>query len=315
MTQALNIIFAGTPAFALPSLMALYQSHHCIKAVYTQPDRRAGRGLKLQSSPVKQWALEHDIAVYQPVDFKQSQTCLELAKQNPDILVVIAYGLLLPKNVLTIPRLGCINVHASLLPRWRGASPIQHALLAGDDKTGVTIMQMDVGLDTGDMLAVQECSIQSTDTAVELHEKLAHLAIAPLLHTLDALATGVITRKSQDNSHATYAPKINKEAAKIDWQKSAQEIDQQIRAYNPWPIAYTHIQDSVLKIHKASILAETSTHAPGTILAIEKTGIKVATRTNTLSIEIIQFPGAKALHVANWLNAHSTYLQPGFVLT
>lgn len=310
----LKIVFAGTPEFTLPCLDALAGSTHRLLAVYTQPDRPAGRGRKLQPSAVKSWALAHQLPVYQPLNFKSEEAVAELAALNPDILVVIAYGLILPKKILALPRLGCINVHASLLPRWRGASPIQHAILHGDEQSGVTIMQMDAGMDTGDMLTEVSCPIYPNDTAGSLHDRLAQLASKPLLATLDVLASGLAKPKPQDNNQATYAGKIRKEDAAIDWHKTAVEISQQIRAFNPWPIAYTQAGDENLRVHQAQVIDSPCSDVPGTIIAIDKRGMLVTTANKALMIETIQFPGAKAMAVADWLNAGRSQLHVGLVL-
>jgi methionyl-tRNA formyltransferase len=309
----MNIVFAGTPAFGLPCLNKLYTSEHQLKAIYTQPDRPAGRGRKLLASPIKEWAQAHQLPVFQPLNFKQTDTINELAALKPDILVVIAYGLILPRAVLEVPRLGCINVHASLLPRWRGASPIQQAILQGDKETGVTIMQMDVGLDTGDMLAHVACSTDNY-TAGELHDKLAELAVTPLLDTLNMLACGEARPEKQKNDLATYAPKIDKKDAIINWHQPARNIDQQIRAFNPWPIAQTQVGDTALRIHQAKINAYKHSQAPGTILAMDKNGILVAAKDEAILIERLQFPGAKAMTVAEWLNASRDQLYVNLVL-
>lgn len=310
----LKIVFAGTPEFTLPCLDALVKSSHRLLAVYTQPDRPAGRGRKLQPSAVKTWALERHLPVYQPLNFKTEEAVNDLAALKPDLLVVIAYGLILPKRVLSLPRLGCINVHASLLPRWRGASPIQHAILHGDKETGVTIMQMDAGMDTGDMLTEVKTAINPADTASSLHDRLAQLAPAPLLETLDALALGQVEPRAQDNHLATYAGKIKKEDAAINWHKTAVEIDQQIRAFNPWPVAYTQVGEEILRIHQAQIIDKACMVAPGTIMAIDKKGMLVATAEKALLVEKIQFPGAKVISVADWLNAGRTQLRVDLVL-
>ncbi len=312
--SGLNIVFAGTPEFGLPSLEALLQSPHQIKAIYTQPDRPAGRGRKLQASAVKEWALEHQIPVYQPLNFKTPESVAELAQLNPDVLLVIAYGLILPRAVLEIPRLGCINVHASLLPRWRGASPIQHAVLHGDNESGVTIMQMDAGMDTGDMLCRAECPISSSDTAGSLHDRLAQISAKPLLATLDALANNQARPEVQNNELATYAGKINKEDALINWQDSAMNIDRQIRAFNPWPIAYTIIGEEILRIHQGQIIEMECVQTPGTIISLDKKGMLVATGSDGLLVTKIQFSGAKAISVADWLNSGKTQLHTGLIL-
>lgn len=312
--KPLNIVFAGTPAFTLPCLDMLANSKHHLQAVYTQPDRPAGRGRALQASAVKTWATARQIPVYQPLNFKNSEAIAELAALSPDILVVIAYGLILPQAVLDLPRLGCINVHGSLLPRWRGASPIQQAILHGDAETGITIMQMDAGMDTGAMLTKISCPILSTDTTEHLHDRLAELAATPLLNTLDLLAAGQSHAEKQDDTLATYAPKIKKEDAAINWHKPAIEIDRQIRAFNPGPISWTQMNDQVLRIHQAKVIEHTSNHLPGTIISIDKQGMLVATSENALLIEIIQFPGGKAMSVANWLNAGRSQLHTGLIL-
>ena len=313
--SSLTIVFAGTPEFGLPCLDALLQSKHQLKAIYTQPDRPAGRGRKMQASAVKEWALGQNISVYQPLNFKGPEAVAELAALKPDLMIVIAYGLILPSAVLAIPRLGCVNVHASLLPRWRGASPIQQAVLHGDTHSGVTIMQMDVGLDTGAMLSKVECTILPSDTAGSLHHKLAELSAGPLLETIDLLACGKAHPTAQDNALATYASKINKEDARIDWHNSAMVIDRQVRAFNPWPIAYTSLGADTLRIHQAQVVTTSSDASPGTVLRLDKKGMLVATKSDSLLIEKIQFAGAKSISVADWLNSGKTQLHIGLVLS
>ncbi|ARB92157.1 methionyl-tRNA formyltransferase [Legionella longbeachae] len=308
----LNIVFAGTPAFGIPCLDALLHSNHHLQAIYTQPDRPAGRGRKLQSSAVKEWALKHQIPVYQPINFKNPDAIAELNALKPDIMVVIAYGLILPKAVLDTPGLGCINVHASLLPRWRGASPIQSAILHGDQESGVTIMQMDVGLDTGAMLNKVICPITSTETASSLHDKLAQIAAQPLIDTLNQLANQTAKPEIQNNELATYASKIKKEDACINWQQTATEIDQKIRAFNPWPIAYTIFGHEILRVHQAKIIATPFAQAPGTVISIDKKGLLVATGSQGLLVEKIQLPGAKVITIADWLNSSKSQVQVGF---
>ena len=311
----LRIVFAGTPEFALPSLNALALSAHRLLAVYTQPDRPAGRGRKLTASPVKNWAEKQQLPVYQPLNFKTPEAIDELAALQPDVLVVIAYGLILPQAVLDIPRLGCVNVHASLLPRWRGASPIQHAILHGDEQTGVTIMQMDSGMDTGAMLMQAECSIASDETGKTLHDKLASLAPPPLLDTLNALAEGNISPTPQAHSKATYAPKISKQDAFINWQQPAVAIARQIRAFNPWPVAYTKAPDTLVRIIAAETSHQSCPQKPGTILTITKEGIGVVTGDGLLVIKTLQFPGTKVLAITDWLNAKHQALCCGMVLS
>jgi methionyl-tRNA formyltransferase len=306
--DSLSIVFAGTPQFTCPSLSALHASKHRLTAVYTQPDRPAGRGRKLQASAAKEWALAHAVPVYQPLNFKQEEDIEQLAALAPDVMVVIAYGLILPKRVLDIPRFGCINVHASLLPRWRGASPIQQAILHGDVETGVTIMQMDVGMDTGDMLSREACFIDQ-NSAGQLHDRLAQLAVTPLLSTLDAIASHQTKPVTQENKAATYAPKITKDDAAISWQKPAIEIERHIRAFNPWPITYTHIADTTLRIFSAKVIKQNTQKPPGTILSIDKDGLLIATGKDALLVDSIQFPGSKRMSVAEWMNASRPMLQ------
>lgn len=310
----LRLVFAGTPSFGLPALCALEQSVHQIQAIYTQPDRPAGRGRQLQASAVKVWALQQGIAVFQPPHFKESKDREALAALKPDALVVMAYGLILPKTVLEIPRLGCINVHASILPNYRGASPIQEAILQGSCETGVSIMQMDVGMDTGSLFCTLKCPIDPLETAGTLHDKLAQLSVKPLLDTLDALAAGQALLTKQDNQSASYASKIHKEDARINWDESVLLIERKIRAFNPWPIAYTFLGKELLRIHKASPTDLESQQKPGTILHIDKKGIRVATKDKALNIEKFQFPGTKVLTVADWLNSKKDQFQVGFVL-
>ena len=311
--RSLNIVFAGTPAFAQPCLDAIAASNHLLKAIYTQPDRPAGRGRKLQASAVKEWGIAHEIPIIQPLNFKHDDTLDELASFAPDVMVVIAYGLILPQKVLNLPRFGCINVHASLLPRWRGASPIQQALLHGDQETGVTIMQMDAGMDTGAILTQVSLSTLN-DTAGQLHDRLSQISAAPLLLTLEALATGKTKAIAQDNDLSTHAPKINKEDAAINWLNSADVIDRQIRAFNPYPIAYTTVGDLTLRIHQAKIIVQPCSQMPGTVLSIDKQGLLVACGHHALLIERLQFPGAKSMSVADWLHAGRQQLYKGLVL-
>ena len=314
MTSSLRVVFAGTPAFGIPCLEALLSSHHELIALYTQPDRPAGRGKTLQCSQVKTWGLAHQIPIYQPETFKLPDTYDTLLALAPDIMVVIAYGLLLPKRILAIPRLGCINVHASLLPRWRGASPIQHAILSQDTTTGITIMQMDAGMDTGDSLKTVTCAISPTDTTTSLQTRLSLLAPEPLLDTMDELANGRTKATPQCATSATYAPKINKQDARIDWHCSASVIDCLIRAYDPWPIAFSQINEHVFRVHKATVVTETSSKPPGTILAMSAAGMLVNTAEQALLIKTIQYPGGKPISIADVLNAKRTDLDVGMVL-
>ncbi|MFK5984266.1 MAG: methionyl-tRNA formyltransferase, partial [Pseudomonadota bacterium] len=234
----MNIIFAGTPVFAATTLNDLLNSQHNIVAVYTQPDRPSGRGRKLTPGPVKKLAQEYDIQVLQPLNLKLAEDQQILKSFNADIMIVVAYGVILPEIVLTTPKYGCLNIHASLLPRWRGAAPIQRAILAGDKQSGVTIMQMDKGLDTGDMLTISQCDIEANDTASSLHDKLAQLGSIALLATLDKIQNNTLVATAQNNELAKYAHKIDKQEGKIDWTKNAINIVRQIQAFNSWPVAF-----------------------------------------------------------------------------
>ncbi len=303
MPEPLNIVFAGTPDFAAASLQALLDSPHRVIAVYTQPDRPAGRGRKLTPSPVKKLALEHGIEVRQPVSLKDADAQAELAALEPDLMVVVAYGLLLPKAVLETPRLGCINVHASLLPRWRGAAPIHRALLAGDAETGVTIMQMDEGLDTGDMLLKARCDIGAGESSGELHDRLATIGAGALIDSLEGIAGGTIVCESQDDSLATYAHKLAKQEGELDWRQPAQVLARQVRGLSPWPVAFTRLGGDNLRVWAAKALDRGSNEHPGTIVAADRDGIQVACGEGVLSLTQVQLPGGKALDAAAMLNA------------
>lgn len=312
--KPLKIIFAGTPDFAARHLQALINSEHDVIAVYTQPDRPAGRGKKLTASPVKALAQQHNINVFQPASLRNEDAQTELASLNADIMVVVAYGLILPKIVLDTPRLGCINVHGSILPRWRGAAPIQRALWAGDTETGVTIMQMDVGLDTGDMLLKTHLPIETNDTSASLYEKLAEQGPQALVEALTGLSDGSLKAQKQDEALANYAEKLSKEEARIDWHKSAKQLWQEIRAFNPWPVSYFEHQQSVIKIWQATYNAQTCSQAPGTVISATKQGIEVATADGSLIIETMQLPNKKPLNVADILNARSDWFAAGVCL-
>lgn len=302
MTQArppLRIIFAGTPDFAAEHLKTLLQSRHKVIAVYSQPDRPAGRGKKLSASPVKALAELHTIPVYQPLNFKTEEARAELAALNADIMVVVAYGLILPKAVLDAPRLGCINVHASLLPRWRGAAPIQRAIEAGDSETGVTIMQMDVGLDTGDMLIKTVCPILNTDSAAILHDRLLSIGAPALLEALEQIQLGTANPIKQDDSLSNYAPKLSKEEAALDWNLSAAELERKVRAFNPFPVAHSKIQgasdEARIRVWAANSSDITSNAAIGSITQIDDEGLWVACKNGQLILKNLQLAGKKAL--------------------
>ncbi len=313
-SQPLRVIFAGTPAFAAVHLAALIDSEHEVIAVYTQPDRRAGRGKTLSASPVKQLAQSHDIPVYQPLNFKQQADRDELAALDADLMIVVAYGLILPQAVLDAPRLGCINVHASLLPRWRGAAPIQRAIEAGDTQTGITIMQMEAGLDTGPMLATTTLAISDDDTGGSLHDKLAAAGPQALLHCLDNLDTYLANARPQDDHKATYAHKLQKHEALINWHDSASDIARTVRAFNPFPVCYTTLGEQRLKIYRACAQACDATQAPGTILCADDRGVLVATGSGALLLQTLQLPGGKSMDAKALLNARKAQFAPGIQL-
>lgn len=302
----MRIIFAGTPEFAATNLQALLadiSGLYEVIAVYTQPDRPAGRGRKLTASPVKTLALEHGIPVFQPQTLKTPEAQAELAALKPDLMLVVAYGLLLPQTVLDIPRLGCINVHASLLPRWRGAAPIQRALLAGDKATGVTLMQMDAGLDTGAMLYKTHCPITTTDTSASLHNKLAQQGGEALLKLLPQLEQG-LQPEVQNPDQATYAAKLSKEEARINWTLAASELDRQVRGYNPWPVAWFMDGEEVIRVWEAKPLNIDHNAPPGTLLDLEKDGLIVACGEGCLKLTRLQLPGHRQMSVVDLLNGH-----------
>jgi len=305
VAQPLKIVFAGTPEFAATCLEALLHSEHEIMAVYTQPDRPAGRGRKLTASPVKALALEHNLPVLQPVSLKDPQVQKTLADWNADLMVVVAYGLILPESVLTAPRLGCVNVHASILPRWRGAAPIQRAILAGDPITGVTIMRMDAGLDTGDMLDIVTCPIEPGESAQVLHDRLAVLGAQALLDTLPGLSSGTLQGKAQDESQATYAEKLQKAEAELDWQQPANVLARKVWGLNSWPVAFTRFEGQNLRIWQAVPLDQHPTGVPGEVIAESQEGIDVKTGEGILRIQQLQLPGGKPLSAGQFLNAHS----------
>ncbi len=322
MSQPLNIIFAGTPDFAAQHLATLINSHHNVVAVYCPPDKPAGRGKKLTACATKLLALEHGLTVEQPENFKQVEDQQTLSQYQADVMVVVAYGLLLPTVILETPRLGCINVHGSILPKWRGAAPIQRAVEAGDPQTGVTIMQMDKGLDTGDMLLIETCDITDTDTSASIYQKLAELGPTALLNTLALMAENKHQAVKQDDSLSTYATKLDKTEAELDWHLSAKVLHQKIRAYSPWPMAqFTFIDDKNaehrIKIWQASVVkisasTSTKTPEPGSIVAVDKSGISIATGSDILKLESLQLPGKKALSVAEILNGRADWFKVGF---
>jgi methionyl-tRNA formyltransferase len=309
--SSLKVIFAGTPAFAAVALQALLHSQHQVIAVYTQPDKPAGRGLQLTASPVKQLALSHQLAVYQPASLKSMEEQTFLAHLKADVMVVAAYGLILPKAVLEIPRLGCINIHPSLLPRWRGAAPIQRTIFAGDAQTGVSIMQMDEGLDTGPVLLQRLYTLMPNETSATLHDKLALMGADALVQTLDLMASDKVQAQVQAINGVTYAAKMTKEEAKIDWSLPAKILEQQIRAFNPWPVAHTTWQAQALRIWMAEALSLSHDQSPGTVLGVTAEGIDIATGLGVLRLLSLQLPGGKALPVADFYNAKRSQLLVG----
>jgi methionyl-tRNA formyltransferase len=313
MMTPLKIIFAGTPAFSLPCLEALHKAGHSIVAVLTQPDRPSGRGQKLQASPIKEWAIEHHLSVYQPESLKSKEMTELIAQFDADVMVVVAYGLILPKTILDLPRLGCINVHASLLPRWRGAAPIQYALRSGDKITGISIMQMDQGMDTGDVLKHISCSIDAEDDSERLFNKLSLLAPPVLLESLEERVSGRSIPEPQDNHLATYAPKITKQEAQIDWSESSEQILLNLRAFHPQPCAFTSFEGKNIKIHAAQFeMGQSITTTPaGTIIAHQSDRIVVQTGNGAIGITCWQWPNEKQVKLVDWLKHKALQLPIG----
>ncbi|MCG3171295.1 MAG: Methionyl-tRNA formyltransferase [Pseudomonadales bacterium] len=314
-TSPLRCVFAGTPGFAATILQALLASPLCrIEAVYTQPDRPAGRGRQLLASPVAQLAAAQAIEVRRPMSLKGADEQAALAALQPELMIVAAYGLLLPPTVLTIPRLGCINVHASLLPRWRGAAPIERALEAGDARTGVTIMQMDAGLDTGAMLLKRDCAIADDDTGGSLRERLATLGTAALLEALALLTDGCLRAEAQDDSLATHAPKLRREEAVLDWSQPAAVLARRVRAFNPANVCQTMAGGEVLRIWLADAVATATTARPGEIVTAARDGIVVACSEGALRLTRLQLAGGRPMDAAALLNGHAARFRPGTVL-
>lgn len=303
----LKIIFAGTPVFAASALQALTQTSHQIVAVYTQPDRPSGRGRKITASAVKQLATQYQLPVFQPESLKSPVEQQKLITLNADVMIVAAYGLILPPAVLQAPKLGCINIHASLLPRWRGAAPIQRAILAGDKETGITIMQMNEGLDTGDILKKLPCMILDSDTSATLLERLAELGSHAIVKILDELPT--LKAEPQNHDNASYAKKITKDEAKLDWLRPADELERQVRAYNPWPVAFTE----KFRVWEATVLKTSEQNTPGVIQNLSPAGIDIATGNNILRIQKLQFPGGKIVMAADILNARHDFVVGGVI--
>lgn len=307
----MRIVFAGTPEFAAQHLQALLDANRHVVAVYTQPDRPAGRGQKLMPSPVKQLALQHEITVYQPQTLRDPAAQAKLAALQADLMVVVAYGLILPQAVLDMPRLGCINSHASLLPRWRGAAPIQRAVEAGDAESGVTVMQMEAGLDTGPMLLKVSTPIAADDTGGSLHDRLAELGSRAVVEAVAALEAGSLKGEVQDGSLATYAHKLNKDEARLDWSRPAIELERLVRAFHPWPICHSSLDGAAVKIHAARL--GDGQGAPGQIIDAGKDGLQVACGAGSLFITRLQLAGGKPLDFSDLYNSRREQFAPGKV--
>ena len=305
----MRIIFAGTPDFAAHTLSTLCANTYDVVCVYTQPDRKTGRGQKLTPPAVKKLALKQGIEVRQPLSLTSDDEYQLLKNLQPDLIIVVAYGMLLPQRVLDIPTYGCLNIHASLLPKWRGAAPIQRAIEAGDKKTGICIMQMEAGLDTGPILSQRSITIEPTDTSASLHDKLAELGATTLLTTLETLKEQQANAQIQDHDSACYAHKINKAEATIDWHKNAFNIQQKVRAFNPWPICQSMCKDQRIRIWQAHAIEVNSNAPSGTIIQLDKNGIQVSCGQNILSIQKLQRDGSKPLAVSDFIN--STNLKVG----
>jgi methionyl-tRNA formyltransferase len=304
--QPLRIVFAGTPEFAVPALQALAESRHAVVAVYTQPDRPAGRGRKLTASAVKTAAEQLALPVEQPASLKEAEPVRALGAYAPDLMVVVAYGLILPQAVLDLPRLGCVNVHASLLPRWRGAAPIERALLAGDRETGISIMRMEAGLDTGPVYARFPMAIHADDTAGSLRTRLATLGARAIVEVIETIGAGIACAQPQDPSLATYAGKIEKAEARIDWRQPAEEIERRVRAFNPWPVAECRWQGEQLRIWAVHVVEREVAARPGAVIDAAGVPLAVACGINALALDVVQLAGSRAMSAEKFLAAHDS---------
>ena len=301
----MKIVFMGTPDIAVPCLQKIIDEKYEILGVVTQPDKPKGRGKKLGMSPVKELAIENNIPVYQPVKARDKEFIDKIKSLNPDVIVVVAFGQILPKEILEIPKLGCINVHVSLLPKYRGAAPINWVIINGEEKTGVTTMYMDEGLDTGDMILKTEVNLDENITAGELHDKMMNIGAETLKETLRLIEEGNAPREVQNHEEFSYAPIMNKSLGNIDFSKSAREIHNLVRGVNPWPSAYTTYNDVIMKVWKTKVLDEKSTKDVGTIIDVSKDGIKVSTIDNVLLIEEIQMPNKKRMLVGEYIKGNT----------
>ncbi|HBF7898357.1 methionyl-tRNA formyltransferase [Clostridioides difficile] len=308
----MKIVFMGTPYIAVPCLQKIIDEKYEILGVVTQPDKPKGRGKKLGMSPVKELAIENNIPVYQPVKARDKEFIDKIKSLNPDVIVVVAFGQILPKEILEIPKLGCINVHVSLLPKYRGAAPINWVIINGEEKTGVTTMYMDEGLDTGDMILKTEVNLDENITAGELHDKMMNIGAETLKETLRLIEEGNAPREVQNHEEFSYAPIMNKSLGNIDFSKSAREIHNLVRGVNPWPSAYTTYNDVIMKVWKTKVLDEKSTKDVGTIIDVSKDGIKVSTIDNVLLIEEIQMPNKKRMLVGEYIKGNT--IETGLVL-
>ena len=308
--MSFKIIFAGTPAFAVPSLQALIESDYDVVAVYTQPDRPAGRGRHLQAPPVKELAIKNNIEVHQPKTLRDDFVQTQLKAFEADLMVVVAYGLILPKAVLETPRLGCLNVHPSLLPRWRGAAPIQRTIEAGDERTGVTIMQLDEGMDTGPILLQATYDLAGDETSAQLHDLYSEKGADLLLETISGLKSGTILPQKQNDALATHAKKIEKHEAVINWQLPAKVIANQVRAYNPWPVTNTIFDEKTMKVWYAKAFDKPTDAKPGTLVDIDHEGFYVATGEGVLKILSVQLPGKKQMAAADFVRGYENVLKP-----
>ena len=300
----MRVVFMGTPDIAATCLNKILAEGHQVVGVYTQPDRRQNRGMKLSFSPVKELALAHDLPVFQPETFREEETVEQLRQLKPDVVAVVAYGRILPQSVLSIPPKGCINIHASILPQYRGSAPYQWAVLDGLEETGVTAMYLCPQMDAGDIIEVSKTPVDPDETAGQLLDRLAQLG-ADLLHkTLTDLAQGKITRQEQDHEKATYAPMLDKTMSPICWEKTARQVHNWVRGLNPWPVATMELQGRKLKVYETAVIEEESTNVPGTVLGLTKTGLQMACGKGTVEVRVLQAEGGKRMAATDYFRGH-----------